>query len=56
MPFLIGAFGSTLPLSDEDDDELLDELSSFLVSPQAASISVVASTASAAMSARGHGY
>ena len=53
MPFLSGAFGSTLPLSDEDDDELLDELSSFLVSPQAASISVVASTASAAMSARG---
>src|SRR3954464_13126114 len=33
IPFLIGAFGSTL-LLDEDDEELLDELLSFLVSPQ----------------------
>src|ERR1043165_7168384 len=38
MSFLSGAFGSTLALSDEDEDELLDELSSFLVSPQGASI------------------
>src|SRR3954451_8346844 len=52
MPFLIGALGSTLPLLEPDDEELLDELESFLVSPHAARMSAVARTANAAKRTR----